>query len=43
MVGHTDRGEGPLSWSSAHLTHGCSEAALREELGGGLIYCFAAD
>ena len=43
MVGHTDRGEGPLSWSSAHLTRGCSEATLREDRGGGLFYCFAAD
>ena len=45
MVGHHNRtggGQGD-SWNSAHLTRGCSQAALRASLGDGLFYCFAAD
>jgi hypothetical protein len=49
MVGHHDR-VGPtsdpwsLSWNSSHLTrHGCSQQALKNVGGDGLLYCFAAD
>jgi hypothetical protein len=45
MVGHHNRfggGRGD-SWNSAHLSRGCSQAALRASLGDGLFYCFAAD
>jgi hypothetical protein len=45
MVGHHNRfggGQGD-SWNSAHLSRGCSQAALRASLGDGLLYCFAAD
>jgi len=35
-------GEGG-SWNAAHLSRGCSQAALRASLGDGLFYCFAAD
>jgi hypothetical protein len=45
MVGHHNRfggGHGD-SWNSAHLSRGCSQAALRASLGDGLLYCFAAD
>jgi len=45
MVGHHNRsggGEGG-SWNAAHLSRGCSQAALRASLGDGLFYCFAAD
>ena len=45
MVGHHNRyggGRGD-SWNSAHLSRGCSQAALRASLGDGLLYCFAAD
>jgi hypothetical protein len=46
MLGHHNRsggGERPTSWNSAHLSRGCSQAALRASLGDGLIYCFAVD
>ncbi len=45
MVGHHNRSGGGRgdSWNSAHLSRGCSQAALRASLGDGLIYCFAAD
>jgi len=45
MLGHHNRyggGRGD-SWNSAHLSRGCSQAALRASLGDGLLYCFAAD
>jgi len=45
MVGHHNRyggGQGD-SWNAAHLSRGCSQAALRASLGDGLVYCFAAD
>jgi hypothetical protein len=45
MVGHHNRfggGQGD-SWNSAHMSRGCSQAALRASLGDGLLYCFAAD
>jgi hypothetical protein len=45
MVGHHNRtggGQGD-SWNSAHLSRGCSLAALHASLGDGLLYCFAAD
>jgi len=45
MVGHHNRfggGQGD-SWNAAHLSRGCSQAALRASLGDGLLYCFAAD
>ena len=45
MVGHHNRtggGQGD-SWNAAHLSRGCSLAALRASLGDGLLYCFAAD
>jgi hypothetical protein len=45
-VGHHDRMSGrtgPLAttWNSAHLSRGCSAAALRSSGGAGLPYCFA--
>jgi hypothetical protein len=45
MVGHHNRSGGGRgdSWNSAHLSRGCSLAALRASLGDGLFYCFAAD
>jgi hypothetical protein len=45
MVGHHNRSGGGQgdSWNSAHLSRGCSQAALRSSLGDGLLYCFAAD
>ena len=45
MVGHHNRSGGGRgdSWNSAHLSRGCSQAALRASLGDGLLYCFAAD
>jgi hypothetical protein len=45
MVGHHNRSGGGRgdSWNAAHLSRGCSQAALRASLGGGLLYCFAAD
>lgn len=46
MVGHHDRvgrGETGSSWNAAHPSTGCSQEALRESGGDGLIYCLAAD
>jgi hypothetical protein len=46
MVGHHNRsggGQRPASWNSAHLSRGCSQAALRSSLGDALFYCFAAE
>ena len=45
MVGHHNRSGGGRgdSWNSAHISRGCSQAALRASLGDGLFYCFAAD
>lgn len=46
MLGHHDRvggGQNPTHWSSAHLSRGCSQAALRRSGGDGLFYCFAID
>jgi hypothetical protein len=45
IVGHHNRSGGGRgdSWNSAHLSRGCSQAALRASLGDGLLYCFAAD
>jgi hypothetical protein len=45
MVGHHNRSGGGQgdSWNAAHLSRGCSQAALRASLGDGLFYCFAAD
>jgi len=45
MVGHHNRSGGGRgdSWNSAHLSRGCSQAALHASLGDGLVYCFAAD
>jgi hypothetical protein len=46
QVGHFDRtggGPDPTSWNSAHVTNGCSAAALVPTGGRGSIYCFAAD
>jgi hypothetical protein len=45
MLGHHNRSGGGRgdSWNSAHLSRGCSQAALRSSLGDGLLYCFAAD
>lgn len=46
MLGHHNRtggGQNPTSWNSAHLSRGCSQAALRASLGDALTYCFAVD
>ena len=45
MVGHHNRSGGGRgeSWNAAHLSRGCSQAALKASLGDGLFYCFAAD
>jgi len=46
MLGHHNRyggGQRSDSWNSAHLSRGCSQAALKASLGDGLFYCFAAD
>jgi hypothetical protein len=45
MLGHHNRSGGGQgdSWNSAHLSRGCSLAALRASLGDGLLYCFAVD
>jgi hypothetical protein len=48
QVGHSDRmGTGTdaisMSWSTAHLSRGCSAAAFEPSGGRGSIYCFAAD
>ena len=46
-VGHHDRRSGrkgptAKSWNSAHMSRGCSAAALKRSGGAGLVYCFAA-
>ncbi len=46
MLGHHNRsggGQDGTSWNAAHLSRGCSQAALRASLGDGLFYCFAAN
>jgi hypothetical protein len=46
MLGHHNKSGGGQrgdSWNSAHISRGCSQAALRASNGAGLIYCFAAD
>jgi hypothetical protein len=48
IVGHSNKvgsigGDRVRSWNSAHLSDGCSVAALRKLGSGGLIYCFAID
>jgi hypothetical protein len=46
QVGHFDRmggGTDPMSWSAAHVSRGCSAAALVMTGGRGSLYCFAAD
>jgi hypothetical protein len=48
MVGHSNKvggigGERARSWSSAHLSAGCSMAALQKLGSGALLYCFAKD
>ena len=47
LVGHHDRASAireawATSWNSAHLTRGCSAAAIKELGSGGLFYCFAS-
>lgn len=46
MVGHHDRmglrdDEASRSWNSSHPSRGCSQPALQESGGDGLLYCFA--
>ena len=46
MIGHSDRQGVPDTpanrvWNNAHLTRGCSAAALLPTGGSGLLYCFA--
>ena len=46
MVGHHNMqggGDRPRSWNSAHLSEGCSTAAIRSLGGDARFYCFAAD
>jgi hypothetical protein len=48
MVGHSNKvgsigGDRARSWNSAHLSDGCTIAALQKLGGGALLYCFAAD
>jgi len=48
MVGHHDRlglrdDEASRSWTTSHLSRGCSQEALRSSGGDGLFYCFAID
>lgn len=45
MLGHHNKygGGNGDSWNSAHLSRGCSQAALKASLGDGLLYCFAVD
>lgn len=44
MLGHHDRhGGGNVSWNAAHASAGCSQQALVQTGGAGLLYCFAAD
>lgn len=43
-VGHHDRtGGGNTSWNAAHKSGGCSQQALVNTGGAGLLYCFAAN
>jgi hypothetical protein len=42
QVGHHDRtGNTNASWNSAHTSRGCSQDALAQSGGAGLLYCFA--
>ncbi len=48
MVGHSNKvgsigGDRARSWNSAHLSEGCSAAALQKLGSGALLYCFAVD
>lgn len=44
MLGHHDREAGlNTSWNAAHLSVGCSQEALVQTGGSGLLYCFAID
>jgi hypothetical protein len=48
MVGHSNKvgsigGDRARSWNSAHLSEGCSVAALQKLGSGALLYCFAVD
>ena len=48
MVGHSNKvggigGERARSWNSAHLSEGCTKAALQKLGSGALLYCFAID
>ncbi len=48
MVGHSNKagsigGDQARSWNSAHLSDGCTVAALQKLGSGGLLYCFAVD
>jgi hypothetical protein len=48
MVGHSNKvgsigGDRARSWNSAHLSEGCSMAALQKLGSGALLYCFAID
>jgi len=48
MVGHSNKvgsigGDRARSWNSAHLSDGCTIAALQKLGGGALLYCFATD
>lgn len=48
VLGHSDRqgrigAENSQSWNSAHLSDGCTLAALQARGGSGLFYCFAID
>jgi len=42
QLGHADKqGGGNASWNSAHISKGCSQAALVSTGGEGKLYCFA--
>jgi hypothetical protein len=44
QLGHFDRtGGGNTSWNSAHPSRGCSQPALVQTGGAGLLYCFAVN
>lgn len=44
MLGHMDRTGGQnVSWNAAHMSQGCSKAALNNTGGAGRIYCFAVE
>jgi hypothetical protein len=48
MVGHSNKegsccGESARSWNSAHVSEGCTLAALQSMGGAALFYCFAED